>query len=573
MHAVQASSSLSRKQSLNHRKKWKDSFTFGDNSAQELPVFRLRKRLRSLREKIDFPFVVMAEADLSLVKEPTGLLSDNSVEPLEDPSSVQTEKLSPETKPTCHFFLEGRCRFGARCRNSHPGDTADTSHVEEHKLICKPSELPMSKKPPMKTAEDVISRLLWDHQVPTESFSIGYLDRFLGVVEQPFTAFSWEDLASAGPGVLAIPKHRIHYFKYGTRVVWDKVSRTDDVFGSTGSGITILEVIKEEEEKDQAVKEKNDNHPSNEGGTKDTSAVGQRVAKDSGEEEDVLVSAGEKQLNRTGTGNNEDKETGEAMGSLKLTGDMYVSLDGNTVTEGMETGLVSSAADGKVDEHILGIEEEGEPQTDCLILESGAGKYFPRPNKRPTHFMAIRITSPEILEAVKGFQDALCELRPDLAKFCMPLASLHLTLGLLCLNTPEDIDKAVAALRELQTSRQPLLPPGLLLSFQRVETFFSRVLYLAPAPVPQLGRLAQMLEDVFSKKDLRVVSLPDKEKLHLTMVKISRRKGMPQLPGDLSWIPTIEHLGTQAVETLRLCKCGTSSTDEFYNTVYQIDLY
>ncbi|XP_042327269.1 leukocyte receptor cluster member 9 [Sceloporus undulatus] len=519
----------------------------------------------------------MAEVNLSLEKEPTEPLSDNTVESLEDPGSVPTTHSSPEINPACPFFLEGRCRFGARCRNHHPGDTTDADHVEEHRPNCKTVEqLPVSKKPPMKTAEDVISRLLWDPQVPAECFSIGYLDRFLGVVEQPFTAFSWENLASVGPGVLAIPKHRIQYFKYGTRVVWDKVSRTDDVFGSTGSGRTILEVIKEE---DQAIKEKSNSHPSNEDGRKETGAL-EGAAKHSGEEGDVCVSDGEKQLNRTATGTDEVKENEEAMGCLKLIGDKYVTLDENIVTEEKETDAVSSVIDGysikegKVDKHIFSIEPEDEPlMEESITLENEARVYFPCPKRRTTHFIAIPVTSPEVREAVKLFQEALCKVHPDLAEFCVPLATLHLTVGLLRLNTPEDISKAVLALQELQANSQRLLPPALLLSFHGVENFYSRVLYMAPRSVPELGLLAQTLEDAFSKKDLTVIHLPSKEKFHLTMVKIPRRKARPRLPENPSWLPTIEHLGTQAVETLCLCEVGTGKTDRFYSTVLKIDLY
>ena len=42
---------------------------------------------------------------------------------------------------------------------------------------------------------------------------IGYLDRFLGTVEEAFSTFTWGDLASLSWDTLAIPQHRIQYFK------------------------------------------------------------------------------------------------------------------------------------------------------------------------------------------------------------------------------------------------------------------------------------------------------------------------------------------------------------------------
>ena len=71
---------------------------------------------------------------------------------------------------------------------------------------------------------------------------------FLGVVEKKFTSFSWEDIASVDYTVLAIPKHRIQYFKYKDVKVWDKASRLENVFGSTGSNITITDVIEKYKE-------------------------------------------------------------------------------------------------------------------------------------------------------------------------------------------------------------------------------------------------------------------------------------------------------------------------------------
>ncbi|CAL8101898.1 unnamed protein product [Calicophoron daubneyi] len=99
------------------------------------------------------------------------------------------------------------------------------------------------KKPPMRTAMDVVKRILWDELIPEDEITIGYEDRFLGILEKPFTEFSWENLASIDYYTFAIPEHRIQYFKYKDEIIWDKRIRLDNVFGSTFSGITIEEVI------------------------------------------------------------------------------------------------------------------------------------------------------------------------------------------------------------------------------------------------------------------------------------------------------------------------------------------
>ena len=50
----------------------------------------------------------------------------------------------------------------------------------------------------MRTADDVISRILWDSSVDPTEFVVGHLDRFLGVLERPFSDFSWDTQVQSG---------------------------------------------------------------------------------------------------------------------------------------------------------------------------------------------------------------------------------------------------------------------------------------------------------------------------------------------------------------------------------------
>ena len=217
-------------------------------------------------------------------------INENREEVNNDAGSVKLDEV-----PVCKFFMKGKCRFGGKCINKHPGSDSlgkevsqirmnadvtknnasdfvgnrnhrvtsndnlfekqtakkavvksvkEKSIIKEQQLSTPDSKKHTEKKQSMKTATDVIQRILWDESLPTEKFTVGYLDRFVGIVEKPFSSFSWEDIASVDYSTLAIPKHRIQYFKYKDMIIWDKRSRVDKVFGSVGTCDKIHDVMR-----------------------------------------------------------------------------------------------------------------------------------------------------------------------------------------------------------------------------------------------------------------------------------------------------------------------------------------
>ena len=183
-------------------------------------------------------------------------IQDNKAKVLitSDPSS---------TTPVCKYFMEGRCKFNEKCRNLHPGTHTNNSSTERtdqtHRERASQGGVDNNngdsamdgntKKPRMRTAMDVISRIQWDPELLEDDFVIGYSDRFLGIIEKNFAEFCWEDPSTVGHDILAIPKHRIQYFKYKADIVWDRRVQMDKFFGSRGEGTTIHELVQKYKEK------------------------------------------------------------------------------------------------------------------------------------------------------------------------------------------------------------------------------------------------------------------------------------------------------------------------------------
>jgi len=158
-------------------------------------------------------------------------------------SDAHSSKSPSETVTEAEKWLE---MHGVPATGDVPACKSDKHKKRKQKKAHEDTEVTISKKCPMKTADDVVKRILWDQQLKPDDFVVGYVDRFLGVLEEDFVTFSWEDLASVDDHVaLAIPKHRIQYFKYRGIVVWDKALRLDNVFGSTGSGKTIMDIVEQ----------------------------------------------------------------------------------------------------------------------------------------------------------------------------------------------------------------------------------------------------------------------------------------------------------------------------------------
>uniref|UniRef100_A0A452R0V7 Leukocyte receptor cluster member 9 n=1 Tax=Ursus americanus TaxID=9643 RepID=A0A452R0V7_URSAM len=447
------------------------------------------------------------------------------------PAPGHTEPAPP---PACRFFLEGRCRFGARCRQPHPGAPAPPSRGAEAEAGAK--------KPPLRTAAAVIQRIRWDPRLDPADFSVGYADRFLGVREEPFVAFCWDEpLAALGPGVLAVPQHRVRYFRFRGRIVWDRASRTDLVFGSgsaAGRGPTILDALA-----GGGAHDGEDAHGEEAHGGEDEHGGGGAHREEAlgGEEasvgEDEALEARERR--RAG---------GQASPWTELERVPKLAAAGRT------SEPQSGAAQAAPGQSPTG----GFPETEA---EWGPGAWpseggeaararatAPR-QPRPTHFVALMVTDPGLQAGVAKAQEELVRAAPSCAAFVVPAGALHLTLALLRLTGPGEVAAAVGALR------RALLAPGLQappqLSFGSLLLLGQHVLCAPPSP--SMEGMARVLGQRLKAEGLRVVQPLGGLHPHLTLAKVPHGSQvcLPQ-PG----FSPRQELGSQPLGAVWLCRIG-----------------
>ncbi|XP_028985644.1 leukocyte receptor cluster member 9 isoform X2 [Betta splendens] len=505
---------------------------------------------------------------------------------------------NPESagRVVCQFFQKGKCHFGHRCRLSHSNpplddsgavspdqdDKSDEERTEKHKTkinkVNKASKgKETGKKPRMRTADDVISRILWDPSVDAEEFVVGYLDRFLGVVERPFCEFNWDtnpcdcDYTSE----LALPRHRIQYFSFRGHRVWDRHSRTDRVFGSTGQSLA---------------------PPfGGEGEVKGINTGDQEQLEDNRIEEQPSAVCGQEESKMEACGHTEsthlEKEKPNGTSVLSPGSTQPAPKCGGNISQEQQDPRGACVEEEAVNRRAVSVEEEAQleekwegnedassyleslnlNQNPPAPLEQREEKRGGRPpKKRPTHFITFRANTPAILSCFQQLQEEITSLLPASAPHWQTASSLHVTLCLLVLQGPAEVAAAGEILRRFaQLDRNP---PVAVTFPVKLKHFSGKVLFLSPQPQLQLQQLNNGLQEAFRKEGwLHRDSY--NPRYHLTLAKVDDVEGerIFEGVGDLKVGKSL-HFGRLPINTLHLCCVNGSKVDGFYQSLCTVNL-
>ncbi|KAK5862187.1 hypothetical protein PBY51_017610 [Eleginops maclovinus] len=513
-----------------------------------------------------------------------------------DTPRASTDSAEPEENrvEVCQFFLRGKCHFGPRCRFSHSNPSGDDTgagsadqddkqegdKTEKHKKKVNKTRTPkyeakeVNKKPRMRTADDVISRILWDQSVDGSEYVVGYVDRFLGVLERPFNDFNWDtdpcdcDYTTE----LALPRHRIQYFTYRGQRVWDRHSRTDRVFGSTGQSLAPpfggVEEVKEmntEEQQPPAVSELLQDEC-------DTEECTQTESTHQEEEEQSVMNihspaqtqAAPECGGNTSPGEEEPRDLEEAAMRPEASSDPTSSSqkDGADGQEESKEGNFSDwqeSWDGKEGASKAAPLEQREPKNDGRP-----------PKKKPTHFITFRANTPAILSCFQQLQEELTSILPSSAPHWHSANTLHVTMCLLNLPGPAEVATAAEILRRFAHFDRN--PPVALTFPVRLKHFNGKVLYLSPQPQIHLQQLNSGLQEAYREEGLLHKDSYN-PRYHLTLAKVVGKEGERVFDrvGDLK-VGKGLNFGRLPVNTLHLCAMGISEGDDFYETVCTVSL-
>uniref|UniRef100_UPI0037E9B92A leukocyte receptor cluster member 9 n=1 Tax=Semicossyphus pulcher TaxID=241346 RepID=UPI0037E9B92A len=517
----------------------------------------------------------------------------------------------------CRFFLMGKCHFGNRCRFSHSDPSLDDSgaaspdqddkpegeKAEKHKKKVNKPKKPkyvakeVNKKPRMRTADDVISRILWD-SVDSSEFVVGYVDRFLGVLERPFNDFNWDtnpcdcDYTTE----LALPRHRIQYFTYRGHRVWDRHSRTDRVFGSTGQSLAppfggeeeVKEINTEDNEQQEDLPQTTEEQPpavrGQEEGETDECIHTEDTHLDQEKQREMNIYTPDSTPAAPECKRDTSQEQQEARGACVMeeaanrfeapTDEMSSSQkEGESVKEEAEEEASAEwqeSWEGNEDasSHLGALNISQNPSAPMEQREENRGGRPPK--KRPTHFITFRANTPAVLSCFQQLQEEITSLLPSSAPHWQTSSSLHVTMCLLVLSDPAEVAAAGEILRQFaQLDRNP---PVALTFPVKLKHFNGKVLYLSPQPQLHLQQLNNGLQEAYRKEGwLHRDSF--NPRYHLTLAKVEGKEGerIFEGVGDLK-VGKGVNFGRLPVNTLHLCAMGGCKVDGFYEIVCTVTL-
>ncbi|KAF7948377.1 uncharacterized protein EAE97_003788 [Botrytis byssoidea] len=167
-------------------------------------------------------------------------------------SSLQKEKSTPPNQKgylsftihtsfleTSHLHLRPSTRTFYPPSITPPNTSLSTfspTHSATPTPTPTPLPLPTQKSPPLRTAKDILHRLLHDPSYSIENHLIGYRDRHAGVMFKNASDWKLDTMDEEW-----IPEHKVLYFiqtlpdKNKKKFIWHREQKLDLLFGSGGS--------------------------------------------------------------------------------------------------------------------------------------------------------------------------------------------------------------------------------------------------------------------------------------------------------------------------------------------------
>lgn len=137
---------------------------------------------------------------------PTRLQLHSTIQELED-------KLLPELLEEKEAIETGKKLRAEKLAKSEENGEIPYTQIEP-KQKSRMTKQKENKNPKMKTVMDVVNRIRWDEKLDTSKFTVGYTDRFVGVLEKPFDDFTWNNIVDVDYYEdFGVPEHRVVYFK------------------------------------------------------------------------------------------------------------------------------------------------------------------------------------------------------------------------------------------------------------------------------------------------------------------------------------------------------------------------
>ncbi|XP_035206279.1 A-kinase anchor protein 7-like isoform X2 [Stegodyphus dumicola] len=219
--------------------------------------------------------------------------------------------------------------------------------------------------------------------------------------------------------------------------------------------------------------------------------------------------------------------------------------------------------------------------------------YLKTKQQRPNYFVAVRISDPEICQAVKIVQEHILEADKKFESCMSLLPTLHVTLMVMRITDEGTHKKALQALKKASQEHNNLMcKEPLCIEFKGLGHFNNRVLYAKITNNNAFDRLRYLGECV--EKQFAAASIVSSEKRgfapHLTIAKLNfakkKHRNMKKIHPSLYEAYKDIYFGCQAVESMQLLKMtgpkdatGYYSGDEvfftasFYHLNEQADAY